>query len=171
MAIDKYASEVGKRLQKAGKATLVFTVEAHPDDKWFSENPPSVNLFILPKDIYPTVPDDLPSECFKGTISLRTDKEDRQFEETVESINKIASRFWYNIRNKGKAQKKKREPKQFWIVAEPPEAWKERYERTVEGKELRAAAQKIPLAVSLRPKDVSDKRNKSNANDQRDFNP
>jgi hypothetical protein len=72
MALDKYADEVGKRLQKAGKATLVFTVEADPDDKEFLGNPPSVDLYILPKDRFPEIPGELPSDCFKGTISLRT---------------------------------------------------------------------------------------------------
>jgi len=166
MPIDKYVEEAARRAQKAGKATLVFRVEAHPEDKEFSTGPPLVDLYVLPKEAYPEVPAILPSECFKGTISADTEKEDRQFQETVESINGMLSRTWSNLWNKGKGKKREREPRAFWIIAEPSGAWKERYERTTESRTLSTTGSSIPLVVSLRPKLQQGRQSNSSQNDR-----
>ena len=102
MPLDKYAEKAIIEMGKAGKATLVFTVESDPEDDIFATKPPSVDLYILPKDKYPEVPEQLPSEYFRGTISS---KQERAFTEKVESLNNVFRRVW----NK----KAKREPKDF----------------------------------------------------------
>jgi hypothetical protein len=64
---------------------------------------------------------------------------------------------WYNFRkpgknNNGTTKKKKRaEPMEVWIVAEPHAHSTNSYERTYYSKKLNAGSP-IPLTVSLKPK-------------------
>ncbi len=157
MDIGKYSEKAIEKLRKAGKAILIFTVEKHPRDTRFKTASPSIDLYIVPcnKD-EKEPPEDLPRNCYKGTISVNTEKSERTFEVQAESITGLISRTWHNLTkewkgNNGMTKKKKRaEPIDVWIVADPHDHWKESYQRTFYRRELNAGPP-LPLIVSLKP--------------------
>ncbi len=138
-----------KALGKAGKAVLVFTVEKYPGDKFFDDQPPSIDLYIPPRENKEKEPpEELPEDYFKGTISPQTSEKLRSSIEEVETISSIFQRILKN--------KPKREFVEVWIVAKPHAHWRELYERTFYSKKLNSG-QVISLTLALRPKDRSEK--------------
>ena len=139
MGLDKYGDKAVEKLRKTGKATLVFTVEVYHGDENLASDPPppSIDLYIIPRNNKETSPPkDLPVEFNKGIITENTDKPERMFEMQVETITGFFSRAWYNLTKSGKninggASKKKRaEPMEVWIVAEPHGKCADFYQRT-----------------------------------------
>ena len=138
-----------KALGNAGKAVLVFTVEKYPGDKFFNEQPPSIDLYIVPREKESKEPpQEFPEDSFKGTISSQTSEKLRSSIEKVETVSSVLERIWNH--------KPKREAVEVWIVAEPHAHWRELYERTFYSKKLNSG-QVISLTLALRPKQRSEK--------------
>lgn len=143
MGIEKYGEQVAEKLQEAGKRVLIFTVEKYPGDTRFDQEPPSIDLYIIPRTEEEKAPPDvLLDEYFQGTITKNTEKDERSFVVEVESLFGIIDRLIH--------KKPKREPKEVWIIAEPREFNKKQYKRTHYALKLQAGPP-IPLTLSLEP--------------------
>ena len=94
-------------------------------------------LWKAEKEKFP--PDELPIECFKGTISK---DEGHSCEVIVESIFGIIDRL---------RKKRRKEAKEVWIVVEPAPEYKDEYQRTAYKRKF-SAGHEFPLKVTLKPK-------------------
>ncbi len=152
--IDKYLDKMLQGLSKTGKAVLVFKVAKYPGDTIFDQEPPHIDLYIIPSVDEEYKKDEINKEVsqstekisdsyFLGTISNDMQSEERSFIFTVESLYGIFHRFFKN--------KPKRTSLQVTIIAEPHGPWKEYYERTDYKMKLKSG-QPIPLTVALKPK-------------------